>query len=153
MGSIRSPSESVAREVMEHSAFRVKYFNEDANKVHMGENSSKSPQQEEAPYSRSPIDDREDSGTNDAFSDSQFGEIADEEDYKGERAMHERDLNSLSNAGSSSDIVVALQQPMNRPTMNFSGKYTSCTNKNDSLNFQNIQKRLPTIRQIGHTVS
>ena len=44
MDSIRSPSESVAREFMEHSAFRAKYFVEDANKVHQGENSSKSPQ-------------------------------------------------------------------------------------------------------------
>ena len=46
-----------------------------------------------------------------------------------------------------------LQQPLQRPTVNLSGKYTSCNNKNDSLNFQSIQKRLPTIRQMGHTVS
>ena len=37
-----------------------------------------------------------------------------------------------------------------RPTAaNFSGKYTSCTNKNDSLSFQ-ANKRMVTIRAINN---
>ena len=76
----------------------------------------------------------DDCGTNDAFSDSQFGEIADEENYVGVR---ERDLNSLNNQ--EEDGMVGGEDachtmiPQGRPTAHLSGKYTSCTNKNDAL--------------------
>ena len=57
----------------------------------------------------------------------------------------EIDLPPLGNE----DTVISLN--MGRPTANLSGKYTSCTNKNESLSF-NVNRRLVTNR-IGNNVT
>ena len=73
----------------------------------------------------------EDGGTNDNFSDSQIGDVADEEDYKQERSQ----THNLQKGLAKEDDTATANQ-IGRPTANLSGKYTSCTNKNDSLQFQ-----------------
>ena len=80
---IKSPIESVARESMENQAIRVNHFAQRANKMQPGETASRFPQQIHEPLNKSSVDDPEETVTNDAFSDSQIGEIADEEDYNG----------------------------------------------------------------------
>ena len=69
--------------------------------------------------------------SNDAFSDSQFGEIADEENYKG---IPEQDFGALINAEENMhEDTIVIQNHLARPTANLTGKYTSCTNKNETL--------------------
>ena len=74
--------------------------------------------------------DQEESMTNGGFSDSQFGDIADEENYNGAPA----EVSASSPQVGNEDTVIFVNY--GRPTAaNLSGKYTSCTNKNESLSF------------------
>ena len=82
INDIRSPLESVARESMENRAIRVNHFAQKANDMQSDQNVSRFPQLVQEPLNKSLVDDNEDTVTNDAFSDSQIGEIADEEDYR-----------------------------------------------------------------------
>lgn len=86
--------------------------------------------------------------TNGGFSDSQFGDIADEENYTGLPAEASASSPKIKLNANEDTVILA---NYGRPTAaNLSGKYTSCTNKNESLSFQ-ANKRLVTIRAINNT--
>lgn len=89
--------------------------------------------------------------TNGGFSDSQFGDIADEENYTG---LAPADLFTIPLQAAAADGVNEDSSNAffnyGRPTAaGLSGKYTSCTNKNESLTSQ-ANKRLVTMRALNN---
>ena len=90
---------------------------------------------------------QEDSMTNGGFSDSQFGDIADEENYTGLPAEASANSPKIKINGNEDTVILNYGRPT---AAGLSGKYTSCTNKNESLSFQ-ANKRLVTIRAINNT--
>lgn len=92
--------------------------------------------------------------TNGGFSDSQFGDIADEENYTGAAPIEVFANPSQAIPADHGNEDSSTFVNYGRPTAaGLSGKYTTCTNtnknRNESLSFQ-ANKRLVTIRAINN---
>lgn len=91
--------------------------------------------------SDSPNQSIEDTFTNGAFSDSQFGDIADEENYKTGDLNQEMTPMQVEMDCETQKHELIILPKQGRP--DFSGRYKSCTNKHEAMQ---TSKRVPTVR-------